>query len=103
MNEEEKKVIEELKIIRNSAIGSNFGTYCYKLSEKERKTIQTTLNLIEKQDKMIDLMAEYIDGHTYRDDECGCELEYEKGVYCEENEYCKSCIKEYFRKKVEND
>jgi hypothetical protein len=67
------------------------------LGEDEVKTL---LNLIEKKDKIIDLMAEFIKKRNSSDviDYCNTEnCTYEK-TYCDT-----SCIKEYFRKKVEND
>lgn len=60
-------------------------------------------NVIEKQDKIIDLMADYI--HLYT-------LSGEEDVYCFKvndcevvggSKSCFDCIKEYFRKKLENE
>ena len=88
MSEEEKKAIEELDKVRKD----NYFLFC--------DDIRIVLNLIEKQDKIIDLMAEYI--HLYT-------LIGEEDVYCFKvndcevvggSKSCFDCVKEYFRKKV---
>ena len=59
--------------------------------------VKTILNLVEKQDKIIDLMAKEMKNKEYEyEDMC---------LYSEDchGEYCEHCIKEYFRKKVENE
>lgn len=95
MNEEEKKAIEYLKLLEKTNIfydkppstnRCNIGGAIYIL-----------LNLIEKQDKIIDLMAKEMKSKEYEyEDMC---------LYSEDchGEYCEQCIKEYFRKKVKND
>ena len=65
--------------------------------EEALKDTNTLLNLIEKQDKIIDLMAKEMKNKEYEyEDMC---------LYSEDchGEYCEQCIKEYFRKKVENE
>lgn len=93
MSEEEKKAIDYTK------------ARIYGNEELENITIYmedliTILNLIEKQDKIIDLMADYI--HLYT-------LSGEEDVYCFKvndcevvggSKSCFDCIKEHFRKKV---
>lgn len=54
---------------------------------------------IEKKDKMIDLMEEWIDNHTKYYDEDGCYCEVEKEI-CKKDIECKDCIKQYFEKLV---
>lgn len=57
---------------------------------------------IEKKDRIIDEMAEWIEKHTKYYDEDGCYCEVEKDI-CNKNIECEDCIKEYFTKKVEED
>lgn len=57
--------------------------------------IETILNCLTKQDKMIELMLEYLNFYGVEDDICTAELSKD----CNEN--CKECIKQYFEKKVE--
>ena len=54
---------------------------------------------LEKKDKMIDLMAEWIEKHTKYYDEDGCYCEVEKEV-CNKDIKCKDCIKQYFERKA---
>lgn len=51
------------------------------------------LNHITKQEKMIELMLEYLNFYGVEDDICTAELSKD----CNEN--CKECIKQYFEKK----
>lgn len=64
--------------------------------------IGTVLTLLEKKDKEIDLMAEWIEKHTKYYDEDGCYCEVEEDI-CNKNIECEYCIKQYFEKKVEED
>ncbi len=95
MNEEEKKAIGWL-----SALDIK--------SEFEATNKEIILNLIEKQDKMIDYMAKHIDeqndiltdyDHTISHIPCNTDVPLNKCV----NDECENCIKEYFRKRVEED
>ena len=63
--------------------------------------IGTVLTLLENKDKIIDLMAEWIEKHTKYYDEDGCYCEVEKDI-CNKNIECDNCIKQYFERKVEN-
>lgn len=54
---------------------------------------------IKKKDKIIDLMAEWIEKHTKYYDEDGCYCEVEKEV-CNKDIKCKDCIKQYFERKA---
>lgn len=63
--------------------------------------IGTVLTLLEKKDKEIDLMAEWIEEYTKYYDEDGCYCEVEKDI-CNKNIECEYCIKQYFERKVEN-
>ena len=54
---------------------------------------------IEKKDKIIDLMAEYIDSNNYVDNE-ECQFQWDFNIKkCIENGDCKDCIKQYFERK----
>ena len=90
MSEEEKKAIEDLK-------------KKYTTEYLDDYEVKFMINYIEKQDKIIDLMADYI--HLYT-------LSGEEDVYCFKvndcevvggSKSCFDCIKEHFRKKVEDE
>ena len=72
------------------------------MAETEIAINQTLLNLIEKQDKIIDLMA-----NTIVSDKkilaltCKHIINKTEDESNEQNFLCDECIKEYFRKKVE--
>lgn len=89
MSEEEfRKIAQEemAKQIRENIDSALIFKYVSELEEK-----------VKKQDKMIDLMAEEMKNKEYEyEDMC---------LYSEDchGEYCEKCIKEYFRKKVENE
>ena len=100
IGEEEKDVINDLKILCDEVLGQDD---CYRYdnySASEKMTmISIVLNLIETQNKMIELMAEFMNKrswkeHQVKDDTC----------YCCKTEYgsdeCKQCIIEYFRNKA---
>lgn len=57
---------------------------------------------LEKAEKVIDEMAEYIDNITFVDEkgDYGCDFELLTKTTCKYNGNCKECIKEYFYKKV---
>lgn len=57
---------------------------------------------LKKQDRQIDLMAEWIEKHTKYYDEDGCYCEVEKEI-CKYDIECKDCIKQYFERKVEDE
>lgn len=91
MTKEQEKAIRNME---NFAYGKDMA--CVSASD-----IKTVLNLIqeqqaeiEKKDKMIDEMIDYIDN------ECGCIKGFKN---CEniEDPHCKDCIKQYFERKVE--
>lgn len=107
MNEKEKEAIEEIKKWRN---------YIIKNREKVNRAndiefyLTTILNLIEKQNKeleiegnLIDEMAEHIVSSAIVDDtvcaiKCDCETDPLEDCT---HEKMLNCTKEYFRKKVE--
>lgn len=62
---------------------------------KEIKAIEFILNHLTKQEKMIELMLEYLNFYGVEDDICTAELSKD----CNEN--CYQCIKQYFEKKAE--
>ena len=65
------------------------------------QVLETVLNLLEKKDKIIDLMTEWISNKCfYADDYCNtCEVIQDS---CYKDIDCKDCIKQYFERKVEN-
>ena len=97
-SEEEKKAIYELKC----AIDTKKESEDYE-DKQDLPILETLLNLIEKQDKMIDLMAKYIDDYSIEDEFCtkkNCYADDYINGHCEK---CLNCIKEHFRKKVEDE
>ena len=118
MSEEEKKAIEYYKDKEVTFEIEGFDVEAFKKAlgiteedsfENHQIRFKTLINLIEKQDKIIDLMAEYIKRDTVFYDTEGissCDLSEEKYCKCSKHNNganCKDCIKEYFRKKVENE
>ena len=95
MSEEEKELVNNCKIwVQEEDIDY---TRWFGLNE-----LSVLVNLIEKQDKIIDLMAEYLADIDF--DECCAEIpEPCLGCSWEDYEPHTNCIKEYFRKKVENE
>lgn len=84
MSEEEKKELEELKSLLYTNTLTQYG---------KRKLIYLYENLIETQDKMIDLMAEQLGGLSIFD------IDKDEPLILGDKEE----VKEYFRKKVEED
>lgn len=62
-------------------------------TEEMNRDIRKLISEIQKKDKQIDLMVEYIDKIDVSEDIC------EGKTMCDEN--CKDCIKQYFERKVE--
>lgn len=92
MNEEE--AIEQLKIIKNNIDKKYINT-------KNSKAIETVLNLLEKKDKMIDLMAIAIGNEPLPTEEY-CIFRNFDCPAVGGNRDCKECVKQYFERKVEN-
>ena len=65
---------------------------------KENRAIETVLNLLEKNDKIIDEMATYIATLDIEEDIC----EKTKNEHCDKMNFgeCEDCIKQYFENKV---
>ena len=102
MNEEEAREILKRIDIKFFLCGMNEqSNYIVDEANKVNNAIETVLNLLEKKDKIIDLMAEWIEKHTKYYDEDGCYCEVEKDI-CNKNIECEYCIKQYFERKVEN-
>ena len=96
-----KQYIKDDEIIEKD--GSDFANFC----KRHIDDIQAVLNELEKKDKVIDEMAEYIDNITFVDEkgDYGCDFELLTKTFCKYNGNCKDCIKEYFYKRAgeEND
>ena len=105
MSEEEKKAIEQFKEINLEDCSCEKCLYqeieeCHGCPTMIKEIL---LNLIEKQDKMIDYMADDImlESNMFSDFDM-CENEKENCAYdCKIS--CTDKIKEYFRKRVEED
>lgn len=123
MNEEEKEAVKYFYNLRATIDESNMlfaEDINVKCGKEMIKQITIVLNLLENKDKeshfiqseldianakiiklnkMIDLMAEWIEKHTKYYDEDGCYCEVEKDI-CNKNIECDNCIKQYFEYKV---
>lgn len=93
MEEEDIKILEEfiehIKFVEERTL--------YELEAKERckkryKAIENLLKAYKQDEKMIDLMAEYIDFDK---------MDFNCSSLCIKEGCQEDCIKEYFRKKVE--
>ena len=80
-----KKSIEILKSYENKLV--------YEISEKDKEAVAVVLNHLTKQERMIELMADWIGQADNDDGMC---------MYINEcNEKCGECVKQYFENKVE--
>lgn len=98
MNEEEKKAIKYFYNLRATIDESNMlfdEDINIKCGKEMIKQITTVLNLLEKKDKIIDEMVDFID----EIDGCLC-FDLESRNCIDKN--CKECIKQYFERKLEN-
>lgn len=107
MIKEQEEVINKLRKITNRQIlyGNKFGITIEGFRELQ-EDIETVLNMlkekeaeIEKKDKMIDLMAEYISDLDIDEDICKKQSDNNCDDINREVE-CKECIKQYFERKV---
>lgn len=106
----EEKAIERLKdLIHTCDAGiKEHGEYDDFFKE-DKEAIKTVLNMlkekdteIQKKDKMIDLMAEYISDLDIDEDICKKQSDNNCDDINREVE-CKECIKQYFERKVEDE
>lgn len=98
----EKEVIERLNRFKTIKVlyGNTFAIHLEQL-EQLQNDIETVLNLLEKKDKIIDLMAIAISNEPLPTEEY-CIF---RNFDCPEvggNRDCKECVKQYFERKVEN-
>lgn len=100
MSEEEKKAIKNLteiiELIEEEINNNNKNTTAI-LDIKDLKSLKIVLNLIEKNNKEINLMAKYI-GDNISEEHCKKTIGNGK---CKKYGQCLDCIKECFEKKVE--
>jgi hypothetical protein len=104
MSEEEKKAIEMLdKFITEHKL------YNIKQSDGLEDNIKKVLNLIEKQEKVIDEMAKWIEKngyYTYGYANPTCDIVQDSCLnnHCldRKSRDCQNCMKQYFYRKVEN-
>ena len=110
MTNEEREAIELAKEFTKMDFSNPMGwTGYYDTELKElQNSIATVLNMlkeknkeIEKKDKIIDLMAKYIDSNNYLDNE-ECQFQWDFNIKkCMGNGDCKDCIKQNFERKSE--
>ncbi len=108
ISEEEKIVIEELKNLIEKARELREEEFYSIFTIHEVQNIATVLNIIEKQNKEIEIKDKMIDEIiTYLFNLTGFRLLIKENGFCEKIKKCinddQKCFKEYFRKKVEND
>lgn len=108
MNEEEKKAIRQLEgcrdFWREQLEKPIISEEDAKMANKEIEHDTILLNLIDKQNKVIDEMAYCI----YNYQICDYEIQDNRDRKCEwiaddEDRPCEDCIKQYFMRKVEED
>lgn len=93
--------LEEAIKILEDCLSEIHRTFCkvgaVGIPSQEYFALETLLNYVTKQDKMIKLMVE-----KYNDDfgDIGDFCQHE---YCSKDYNCKECIKQYFEKKAEED
>ena len=101
ISEEEKDVINDLKILCDEVLGQDD---CYRYdnySASEKMTmVSIVLNLLQTQNRMINVLADKI---YELDVDCTCDNFLPKDWKCMEYRTCKECIKEWARKKIENE
>lgn len=94
MTDKEKEAIERLKYIDMQYDCNNY------YSRYDLDCIETILNLLEKKDKIIDLMIKVMIDSSI----CDYFIKQNCKHYAGENKkLCDVCIKEYFERKVENE
>lgn len=101
MNEEEKQAIKYFYNLRATIDESNMlfdEDINVKCGKETIKQITAVLNLLEKKDKMIDLMVEEFKKIFSEGEPCDLDHKME----CKKYKECKECIKQYFEGEVEN-
>lgn len=100
MTKEQEEAIKRLKRIDIKYFISGMmeqRNYIIDEADKTNKAIETVLSILEEKDKIIDLMAGYIEQINASGDLCkGCK-EIDHNEY---DDYCKECIKQYFENEV---
>ena len=106
ISEEERNAIGQCKLLLAGDITLHIldddgGTaYAGIVNKEYNKDLETVLNLIETQNKMINVLADKI---CELDVDCTCDNFLPKDWKCMEYRTCKECIKEWARKKIENE
>lgn len=103
MNKEEKEAIERLDFFNKTGYATfmiKYGLDRTAANATIERTIKTVLNLIQKQEAIIDKMAEYMKEKDIDEDICTRNV-INPQLCNEEYSNCKECIKEYFKKEVE--
>lgn len=100
----DKEAIELLRTIKRPTLATGFKrqTDLLQAIEIVLNLVQTQQKEIEKKDKIIDEMTNWIDDRCYYSDNYGnsCEIIQDS---CYNNDNCNVCIKEYFINKVEKE
>lgn len=92
-NMELEEAIENIKRAMNEHLAVEECTICF------TNDLAIILKELEKKDRIIELMAiELAEQFNHYEP---CWLECEDNIKCDNQESCKECIKQYFKKKVE--
>lgn len=95
----EQEAVEILNTFRPRQRTKNYN----KLSLEDVKATEIVLNELEKKDKIIGAMTEYIEEINYIDiDNNECEFETRHQIECPDTS-CKDCIKQYFERRAEDE
>lgn len=79
------------------------------LRQIEADSIERILSRLKTAERMNDVLAKHIDYYTYKggnssyDMDYGCDFQLQTKCICDTSKECKECIKEWARKKVEDD
>ena len=108
--DEDIKILEELKKVEER-ISKNqvFAKEDRNTAIKRIKAIENLLSRLKTAERMNDVLAEHIDNYTYKggnssyDCDDGCDFQLQTKCICDTTKECTECIKEWARKKVEDE
>lgn len=105
---------EAVDILQNCIADYVIGEYCEKCGDRLvcanknedccfQQAIGTILAELEKKDKIIDAMAEWIGDRCFYSDDYGNSCEIIQDSCCDTTKDCKDCIKQYFERRAEDE
>ena len=109
-NNEDIKIVEELvcqkysERLLNTLSMAKEEDEVYILTINERQAIENLLSRLKTAERMNDVLAEIINNHDIDEDVCKqMGQEFDCTLFNQDEKFCIECIKEWARKKVEND